>query len=108
VKKPEALIAQLSPGGRLVMPIGDPSGIQELIKVTKQPDGILKQENLGGVRFVPRAEHQRFCCATHRALGRQRLERALYGPGSGHKRTRPDQSPGTTDLDTIICSMIAG
>jgi len=50
---PEALIAQLAPGGRLVMPIGDPGGIQELIKVTKQSDGILKQENLGGVRFVP-------------------------------------------------------
>jgi len=50
---PEALIAQLVPGGRLVMPIGDPNGAQELIKVTKQVDGILKQENLGGVRFVP-------------------------------------------------------
>jgi protein-L-isoaspartate(D-aspartate) O-methyltransferase len=50
---PEALIAQLAPGGRLVMPVGDPGGVQELIKVTKQPDGILKQENLGGVRFVP-------------------------------------------------------
>ncbi len=50
---PEALVVQLAPGGRLVMPIGDPGGIQELIKVTKQPDGILRQENLGGVRFVP-------------------------------------------------------
>jgi protein-L-isoaspartate(D-aspartate) O-methyltransferase len=50
---PQALIAQLAPGGRLVMPVGDPGGVQELIKVTKQPDGILKQENLGGVRFVP-------------------------------------------------------
>jgi len=50
---PPALIAQLAPGGRLVMPVGDPGGVQELIKVTKQEDGILKQENLGGVRFVP-------------------------------------------------------
>jgi protein-L-isoaspartate(D-aspartate) O-methyltransferase len=50
---PQALIAQLAPGGRLVMPIGDPSGAQELIKVTKQDDGILKRENLGRVRFVP-------------------------------------------------------
>jgi protein-L-isoaspartate(D-aspartate) O-methyltransferase len=50
---PEALIAQLAPGGRLVMPVGNPGGIQELVKVTKQPDGILKLENLGGVRFVP-------------------------------------------------------
>jgi protein-L-isoaspartate(D-aspartate) O-methyltransferase len=50
---PEALLAQLAPGGRLVMPIGEPGWVQELVKVTKQDDGILKQENLGGVRFVP-------------------------------------------------------
>lgn len=50
---PPALIAQLAPGGRLVMPIGEPGGVQELIKVTKQADGILTQDNLGGVRFVP-------------------------------------------------------
>jgi protein-L-isoaspartate(D-aspartate) O-methyltransferase len=50
---PEALIAQLAPGGRLVMPIGEPGWVQELVKVTKQDDGILKQDNLGGVRFVP-------------------------------------------------------
>jgi len=50
---PPALVAQLAPKGRLVMPIGDPGWVQELVKVTKQEDGILKQENLGGVRFVP-------------------------------------------------------
>lgn len=50
---PEYLLGQLAPGGRIVMPIGSPGGVQELIKVTKQDDGILKQENLGGVRFVP-------------------------------------------------------
>jgi protein-L-isoaspartate(D-aspartate) O-methyltransferase len=50
---PEALITQLAPGGRLVMPVGGPGAVQELVKVTKQLDGILKQENLGGVRFVP-------------------------------------------------------
>jgi protein-L-isoaspartate(D-aspartate) O-methyltransferase len=50
---PQALLAQLAPGGRIVMPIGDPGWVQELIKVTKQEDGILRQENLGGVRFVP-------------------------------------------------------
>jgi protein-L-isoaspartate(D-aspartate) O-methyltransferase len=50
---PKAFIAQLAPGGRIVMPIGDPGGVQELIKVTKLEDGILKQEDLGAVRFVP-------------------------------------------------------
>jgi protein-L-isoaspartate(D-aspartate) O-methyltransferase len=50
---PEALIAQLAPNGRLVMPIGERGWVQELVKVTKQEDGGLRQENLGGVRFVP-------------------------------------------------------
>lgn len=50
---PEPLLSQLAPHGRLVMPIGDPHGVQELVKVTKQEDGLLKQESLGAVRFVP-------------------------------------------------------
>jgi protein-L-isoaspartate(D-aspartate) O-methyltransferase len=50
---PRPLIEQLAPGGRIVMPVGDPGWVQELVKVTKEEDGILKQENLGGVRFVP-------------------------------------------------------
>jgi protein-L-isoaspartate(D-aspartate) O-methyltransferase len=50
---PPSLIEQLAPGGRLVMPIGDPAWAQQLVRVTKQEDGILSQENLGGVRFVP-------------------------------------------------------
>ena len=50
---PRPLVEQLAPNGRLVMPIGEPGWVQELIKVTKQEDGILKQENLGGVRFGP-------------------------------------------------------
>jgi protein-L-isoaspartate(D-aspartate) O-methyltransferase len=50
---PEPLLAQVAPGGRIVMPVGEPGVVQELIKVTKQEDGIVKQENLGAVRFVP-------------------------------------------------------
>jgi len=50
---PRPLVEQLAPDGRLVMPIGDPGWAQELVKVTKQEDGVLKQESLGGVRFVP-------------------------------------------------------
>jgi protein-L-isoaspartate(D-aspartate) O-methyltransferase len=50
---PRPLVEQLAPDGRIVMPLGEPGWVQELIKVTKQEDGILKQENLGGVRFVP-------------------------------------------------------
>jgi len=62
---PSALIAQLAPNGRIVMPLGEPGLPQELVKVTKQDDGILKQENLGGVRFVPLIGEEGWSDARH-------------------------------------------
>ena len=50
---PQTLLDQLTPGGRIVMPIGDPGGSQSLVKVTKRADGSLDQEHLCAVRFVP-------------------------------------------------------
>jgi len=50
---PAPLLDQLAPGGRLVMPLGDPGSVQQLVKVTKRADGSLSRENLGAVRFVP-------------------------------------------------------
>jgi len=50
---PQSWIAQLKLGGRIVMPLGSPHSVQSLVKVTKQGDGSLIQEDLGGVRFVP-------------------------------------------------------
>jgi len=50
---PKTLIEQLAPGGRIVMPVGSPGWVQELIKVTKGENGTLEQQNLGGCRFVP-------------------------------------------------------
>jgi len=42
---PPPLVAQLAPGGRLVMPIGDPGWVQKLVKVTKREDGTLRQSD---------------------------------------------------------------
>jgi protein-L-isoaspartate(D-aspartate) O-methyltransferase len=50
---PRPLVEQLAPGGRIVMPVGDPGCVQQLIKVTKNADDTLDQQDLGGVRFVP-------------------------------------------------------
>jgi protein-L-isoaspartate(D-aspartate) O-methyltransferase len=50
---PKAFIEQLSDGGCIVMPVGDPGWVQELVKVTKRADGSVERQNLGGVRFVP-------------------------------------------------------
>ena len=48
---PEALLEQLSDGGRLVIPVG-PAGAQELKVVERCGDG-WQQETLDYVRFVP-------------------------------------------------------
>jgi protein-L-isoaspartate(D-aspartate) O-methyltransferase len=50
---PRPLVEQLAPGGRIVMPVGDPGAVQELIKVIKTEDGTLTQQDLCAVRFVP-------------------------------------------------------
>jgi len=50
---PPPLIEQLAPGGRLVMPVGGPGEVQQLVKVTREEDGTVRQETLGAVRFVP-------------------------------------------------------
>jgi protein-L-isoaspartate(D-aspartate) O-methyltransferase len=50
---PRPLIDQLKPGGRLVMPIGPTAGSEQLLVVTKQPDGSLSQCSLGPAMFVP-------------------------------------------------------
>jgi len=53
---PQALIDQLKPGGRLVMPLGGRWSIQSLVKLTKREDGSVDREELGAVRFVPLIE----------------------------------------------------
>ena len=50
---PDPLIDQLKTGGIMLIPVGSVSLFQNLIKITKEPDGKIKRENLGGVAFVP-------------------------------------------------------
>lgn len=49
---PEPLLRQLAENGRMVIPVGAPSDIQELILVTKK-NGKIQQKRLSFVRFVP-------------------------------------------------------
>ncbi|MEM3061584.1 MAG: protein-L-isoaspartate(D-aspartate) O-methyltransferase [Candidatus Bathyarchaeia archaeon] len=50
---PREMIDQLSPNGRLLIPVGSPGFYQELIRVRKRKDGTIEKESLGGVAFVP-------------------------------------------------------
>jgi protein-L-isoaspartate(D-aspartate) O-methyltransferase len=50
---PPALVEQLKPGGRMVIPVGSVYGIQNLILVRKDNTGEVRTRNLLPVRFVP-------------------------------------------------------
>lgn len=50
---PPALIAQLKPGGTLIIPVGSVYGVQNLILVEKDDDGDTRTRTLLPVRFVP-------------------------------------------------------
>ena len=50
---PPALIAQLKPGGRMVIPVGLPYSNQQLVLVTRGEDGIIDTRSILDVRFVP-------------------------------------------------------
>ena len=48
---PEKLLEQLAPGGRMIIPVGQP-GCQDLLQVTRRNDHF-EQVSLGAVSFVP-------------------------------------------------------
>lgn len=50
---PPALVEQLEPGGRMVIPVGSVYGVQNLIFVQKDQEGEIQTRNLLPVRFVP-------------------------------------------------------
>jgi len=43
----------LKNNGIMLIPVGDASLFQTLLKITKDADGKTREENLGGVAFVP-------------------------------------------------------
>jgi protein-L-isoaspartate(D-aspartate) O-methyltransferase len=50
---PPALVDQLKPGGRMLIPVGSVSGVQHLILVQKNDRGRVSTRSLLPVRFVP-------------------------------------------------------
>ncbi|MDD2699738.1 MAG: protein-L-isoaspartate(D-aspartate) O-methyltransferase [Sideroxydans sp.] len=50
---PPALLAQLKPGGRMVIPVGGWLDVQQLLLIDKAQDGTLQRKNIEPVRFVP-------------------------------------------------------
>jgi len=49
---PPKLVEQLKPGGIMVIPVGDDTG-QKMLRITKDVNGAVKEEELGDFAFVP-------------------------------------------------------
>ena len=80
---PESLREQLAIGGRLVIPVGEQVGLQTLRRVTRVAEHEYREEDLGGVRFVPLIGEEGW----HAEVARPRSRAA---PGS---RACPSGSP---------------
>jgi protein-L-isoaspartate(D-aspartate) O-methyltransferase len=50
---PKPLVEQLKINGIMLIPVGSASLFQSLMSITKGANGKIKEENLGGVAFVP-------------------------------------------------------
>jgi protein-L-isoaspartate(D-aspartate) O-methyltransferase len=50
---PKRLVEQLRPGGRAVMPIGEPGAVQTLVHLVKTESGAIERRDVFDVRFVP-------------------------------------------------------
>ncbi|HVY74849.1 MAG TPA: protein-L-isoaspartate(D-aspartate) O-methyltransferase [Puia sp.] len=49
---PKKLLEQLRPGGKMVIPVGD-GKVQQMVRVTKLPDGSVQEETFDNFSFVP-------------------------------------------------------
>jgi len=54
---PPPLVKQLRPGGRLIIPLGGPFSVQQLVLISKGTDGSTKEQSIIPVRFVPLLGH---------------------------------------------------
>ena len=52
-KVPSILVDQLKSGGVMVLPVGTSKHDQELLRITRDAEGVLREESLGPVKFVP-------------------------------------------------------
>lgn len=72
---PPNLVEQLAPGGRLVIPVGHRPQEQELLRITRHADGVMRRESLGSVRFVPLVGAAGWSAGPARPMPRRRAAR---------------------------------
>ncbi len=99
---PKALLSQLSPSGRLVIPIGPDESSQSLVRVVREADGGFRREPIMSVRFVPLIGEQ----------GWPEERSAVHAPGAStgtksiakliRETAEPIDDPDTASVEALL------
>jgi protein-L-isoaspartate(D-aspartate) O-methyltransferase len=103
---PDALKQQLKIGGRLIIPVGQRRGYQDLMRVTRVSASEFVTDDLATVRFVPLVGEQGWASASDSVRGRPR-DRMGNDPDERLRRQvadacEPFQSVDSADLDPLM------
>lgn len=101
---PKALLDQLAPGGRLVIPIGETPREQDLVRVRRHQDGTFDRDDLGAVRFVPLigAEGWKEAPGTGPVAPRPGASRPEVVAKLIHEAAEPIESIDGANLDALL------
>jgi protein-L-isoaspartate(D-aspartate) O-methyltransferase len=108
---PAALLDQLAPGGRLVIPLGATREGQELLLFRRSDDGgLVEKERLGAVRFVPLIGGGGWADDEGRSSRRHEHQPHEHGSRGGTpslserigRAAEPVEAPESASLDALI------
>ncbi len=99
---PEALIEQLTDGGRLIIPVGPETRGQRLLRIRREGHDIV-EEDLGPVRFVPLIGDQGWTPSQAHTLVVPRRAHGLVGPVAlVHEEAEPFNSIRDAELGRLL------
>ena len=99
---PKALLAQLSPGGRMVIPVGPDVASQSLVRVVREGGQRFREEPIMSVRFVPLIGEQGWPAeggiprAARGSAGRSAVARLV------RETAEPIDNPDTASVDSLL------
>jgi protein-L-isoaspartate(D-aspartate) O-methyltransferase len=97
---PQALLEQLAPGGRLVLPVSTSPTRQSLLRITREGD-TFREEKLSNVRFVPLVGEQGYADASP-VIDATPAQTSPQGVRALLRESSDDLTQGDAALDALV------